>query len=346
MGEIRRGVSLYSLQDEYARKTMTLDQMFQELKGMGVQGIEVLTDQMIHGAPHPFPETVFMWKELMERYGFEAVCNDIFINSTLYRNRRLTLKEQEAMLRDEILCAQLLGFPMVRLVSDTNPLLVEPVLALAESCGVTMALEIHGGKSFRTVNTRNFNRIMRQLDSPHVGLILDTGIFCRCMPDIVRQYGLYYGVSPDVVTYIDRIFEEGSDPNQLYGPEDPHDHSQPFAFPDDLKALLKNKGDMQYAIFAAGYENTPFETVEDYLPWVKSIHGKFYEMTPEGVEPAVRFEELITWLGQKDWSGYICSEYEGNRSVLPGSNVDGVGQVRLHQQLLERCIAKKGDSHV
>ncbi len=338
MGSIQRGVSLYSFQDAYARKQMTLDEIFAALAEMGVRGIEVLSDQMIHGAPHPDDATVAAWRNRMARFGFESVANDIFINATLYRNRRLTLGEQLALLKAEILNAHRLGFPLVRLVSDTNPLLIEPALETAQKAGVAMALEVHGGKSFHTVNTENYIAVMKKLNTPLVGLILDTGIFCRRHPRVATEYALWQGLSPAVADYIDAIYDRGIDPNQIYGPRDPHDRSQTFPFPAELKALLKSPVDLQYATFAATYENTPFEKLDAYLPFVKSIHGKFYDMTPDCAEASVRFADLIDYLKAADWSGYICSEYEGNRFVLPGCAVNELEQVRRHQQLLKTCI--------
>ena len=41
-----------------------------------------------------------------------------------------------------------LGFPLVRLVSRTDPAVIRPVLPLAEKLGVSMAVEVHAGMSF------------------------------------------------------------------------------------------------------------------------------------------------------------------------------------------------------
>jgi sugar phosphate isomerase/epimerase len=340
MGKIKRGVSLYSLQDEYATKRMSLDEMFSALKGFGVEGIEVLSDQMIHGSPHPSKEIIANWKRLMDTYGFESVANDIFVNSTLYRNRRLTVKEQLKLLDDEIINSYNLGFNMVRLVSDTNPQLIEPSLKTAEKYNVTMALEIHAGKSFHTTNTQNYLSVMKELSSPYVGILLDTGIFCRRYPVIARKWHIAKGLTPAVAEYIDSIFESGKDPNQIYGPKDPHDRTTPIPFPDELKALFRSPLDTHYATFAAAYEDTPFEKLDEYLPYIKSIHGKFYEVTEDYKEETVRYEELIKYLQDKNWSGYICSEYEGNRFIEPDKDVDGLEQVRRHQEMLKTLIAR------
>jgi hypothetical protein len=336
MTSIKRGVSLYSLQDEYARKKLTMDEMFEELKKMGVSGIEVLSDQMIHGSPYPTEAVIQAWKNRMEKYGFESVSNDIFVNSTLYHNRRLTLKEQLAMLKTELINAHNLGFTLVRLVSDTKGELMEPALETAEKYNVTMALEIHGGKGFDTIPTKRFIDQMFKLNSKYVGIVLDCGLFCKKHPRVARDYHLYFGLNKEVADYIDAIYAQGSDPNQLYGTGD----ITKLKFPDDLKALFKSQIDEEYAIFAASYEDFPFSKLDPYMPYVKSIHGKCYEMMPECEEYSIRYRELIAYLTEKRWSGYICTEYEGNRFIIPSEEVDGMEQVRRHQEMLKKYIGK------
>jgi sugar phosphate isomerase/epimerase len=336
MSSIKRGVSLYSLQDEYARKKLILDEMFGKLKKMGVCGIEVLSDQMIHGSPYPTESVIQAWKNRMEKYGFESVSNDIFINSTLYHNRRLTSKEQLAMLKAELINAHNLGFTLVRLVSNTNADLMEPALETAEKCNVTMALEIHGALGFDTVSTRKFTDQMIKMNSKYVGIVLDCGLFCKNHPRVARNYHMHLGLNKEVADYIDAIYTRGSDPNQFFGIEN---ISEP-KFPDDLKALFKSPIDEEYAIMAASYEDVPFSNLDSYMPYVKSIHGKCYEMTPECEEYSIRYKELIDYLKAKDWSGYICTEYEGNRFIIPSEEVDGIEQVRRHQEMLKKYIGE------
>ena len=38
------------------------------------------------------------------------------------------------------------------------------------------------------------------------------------------------------------------------------------------------------------------------------------------------------------YSGWISSEYEGNRWIHDAMPVDSVGQVRLHQQMLKKLL--------
>lgn len=337
MINIKRGVSLYSLQDEYARKRMTLEDIFRALKDMGVEGVELISDQMIHGAPHPAPDTVAMWRGLMDKYGFDYVSNDIFINSTLYRNRKLTLKEQLALLEAELANARALGFGLVRLVSNTDARLIEPALAAAEKHDVTMALEIHAGMSLESPDTKAYLDQMLRLGSPYVGIVVDCGIFSQRMPRVSRRYFEGLGLSKDVADYIDSIFERGSDPYRFFTMGDIRGGA---SFPEELTAMFRSPIDIEYAHMSSGYENTPFSALDPYLAYVKSIHGKCYEMTEDCEEYSIDYPGFIRYLKEKKWSGYICTEYEGNRFVLIDRQVDSLEQVRRHQEMLKRHLGR------
>ena len=50
---IKSSVSLYSLQYEYLHGKMSLEDIVKFMKELNVEGIEILPDQMIPGAPTP-----------------------------------------------------------------------------------------------------------------------------------------------------------------------------------------------------------------------------------------------------------------------------------------------------
>ena len=55
MSNIKRSVSFYSLQDQYARGKMNLEDIFKFLKEIGAE-MEFISDQMLKGTPHPSEE--------------------------------------------------------------------------------------------------------------------------------------------------------------------------------------------------------------------------------------------------------------------------------------------------
>ena len=168
---IKKGVSLYSLQDAYGRGGLGLEGCIAAVEKMGAQGIEILSDQMIRGAASASEQTLAEFDAIMERHPLQRVSNDIFINSSLYKNRWLTTEEQVELLSADLRLTHRMGFPLVRLVSRTDPAVIRPVLPLAEKLGVSMAVEVHAGMSFDHPLTAAWIKEMKELDSPHVGLV-------------------------------------------------------------------------------------------------------------------------------------------------------------------------------
>jgi sugar phosphate isomerase/epimerase len=335
---IKRSVSMYSLQDEYVRGKMNLEAMFKELKSLGAD-LEFITDQMMHNSPFPREETLQEWDRLIEKYQVKPMCNDIFINTTLYKNRVLTDWEATDLLIHEIKLANRLGFPVVRLVSETPAEIIEPALKYAEKYNVVLALEIHAGMSFDNPKTKAFTDIMFRLNSKYLGLVVDTGIFCRRHPRVSKNYFLELGLNPEVAEYIDNVFAKGTDPIRYIGDGFYTGGEHGPKYPEDLVKLLKSHVDREYCLFSCGYENSDLSILDKYLPYIVHFHGKIYEMTEAG-EYSIDFEEIIAYLSKKNWSGYISTEYEGNRFALQGQDVDALSHVRRHQKLLKDLIEK------
>lgn len=333
MSNIKRAISFYSLQDQYVRGKINLEGIFKLLKELDA-GMEFISDQMMKGTPHPSEESLKQWDELINKYQVERVCNDIFINTCLYKNRTLTTKEATDALIEEIKLANRLGFKLIRLVSKTPAEIIEPALPYAEKYNVTLALEIHGGMSFDNPMTKAFVEVMKNLNSPYVGLVVDTGIFCRRHPRVATNYFRDLGANENVINYINNIFESGTDPKRYF---------EKFGgVPEELKSLIKNQQDFEYVLFSDGYEASDFSILDEYMPYIKHFHGKVYEMTEEGNEYSIPYDELIKYLHEKGYEGYIATEYEGNRFVLPTEEVKELEQVRRHQEMLKKYIAELG----
>ena len=73
MSSIKTCVSLYSLQDEFLNKRMTLKDIMHYVKEKGAQGVEILPDQMLKNAPDISQETVDEWHQLLAETGLKPV---------------------------------------------------------------------------------------------------------------------------------------------------------------------------------------------------------------------------------------------------------------------------------
>ncbi|QGF23424.1 sugar phosphate isomerase/epimerase family protein [Raineyella fluvialis] len=330
MNQIKTAVSLYSLQDSYARGRMDLAGALAFVADTGAQGVELISDQMITGTPFPTDETVATWRTALDASGLQPVCNDIFINSTIYRNRTLRVPEQVELLKRDLDVSKRLGFDLVRLVSDTSAEVTEAALPYAEQIGVTMALEIHAGMSFQGSLTREWIEMMKRVQSERLGLVIDFGIFCDRHPRISTDYFRSIGLTPAVADKVNDLYEANGDTRRIFGTSFGHGMN----FPEELTSLFRSPIDGEYAFFSTGYENTPLDVLDEYLPYTRHFHGKFYEMLPDGTEYSIDYPTILTRLNRLGYDGYIASEYEGNRFTPIDQPVDDQGQVRAHQAML------------
>ena len=329
MSKIKTCVSLYSLQNEYMTRKMSLEDIFRFMKDNSVDGVEFLPDQMMYNSPHPSEETLEEWDRLCETYGIKPVIADVFLNTNLYQNRTLTKKECVDLLIDEIKLAHRLGMKLIRLVSFTPAYVLEPLLPYCEKYDVKMALEIHAGLSFDKQKTKDYIAEMKRLDSPYVGLVIDTGIFCKRVPRVMENYCRALGTSEAPIELVNRMFEEGKDGRDVYGPDGD--------FIPELKALLKTDADYMFASFADGYENEPYTVLDDLMPYIFHVHFKLFEMTENG-EYSVDYKGILQYLHDHDYDGYVATEYEGNRWTAPGKPMQEKEQVIAHQKYIRECL--------
>ncbi len=329
MSKIKTCVSLYSLQNEYMSKRMSLEDIFRFMRDNSVDGVEFLPDQMMHGAPHPSAETLNEWDRLCKDYSVKPVISDAFLNTNLYNNRELTKKECVDLLIEEIKLAYRLGMNIIRLVSMTPGYVLEPLLPYCEKYDVKMALEIHAGLSFDKLKTKEYIAEMKRLNSPYIGLVIDTGIFCKRVPRVMENYCKNLGTSQAPIDFVNNLFAEGKDGRDLYGEDG--------KFVPELQSLLKSGPDHMYAHFADGYEQEPYTVLDDLMPYIFHIHFKLFEMTEDG-EYSVDYKGLLQYLHEHNYEGYVATEYEGNRWTLPEKPMVEKEQVIAHQKYIRDCL--------
>lgn len=329
---IKTAVSLYSLQDEFMNGRMSLEDIMEYLDDNQVQGFEILPDQMLHGTPHPTDETLAEWDRIMAKTKSKPVCDDVFLNTNLYNNRTLTEKECVDLLIDEIKLANRLGFKLIRLVSMVPSFVIEPLLPYAEKYDVAFALEIHAGMSFNEPATAKFIEEMKRVNSPYCGIVVDTGIFCHAIPRVFNDFNeKVLGVDRGVIDLFNAQFDKGLDGTHLI--------SRDRKMVPELEKFATPKN-MPYIMLADGYENTPLSALDDLIPYIKHFHFKLWEMTDEGIEYSIDYKKILQYLHDKGYDGYVATEYEGNRWILPGNPMVEKEQVAAHQKLLREAIAE------
>ncbi len=327
MAQIRRGVSLYSLQDSYAVGRLDLAAQLRLVAELGATGVETIGDQSFRATPFPTDETVSAWRAAVDAAGLELVCNDVLLDSAMYRNRTLRVPEQVELLKQQLDVSKRLGFPMIRITSDVSAVVTELALPYAERLGIVITAEIHGGMSFDEPRAASWVEMMKRAQSEYLGLTIDFGIFCDRHPRLPIAYFETLGVAPQVVAAVQQLWREHGDFHRYLVA---HDHR----FGPELSSLFRSPVDAEFCIFAGGYEDTPLEVLDEHREYIRHCHGKFFEMLPDGTEQAIDVPRILERLNQIGYDGYVCSEYEGNRFIPIGQDVDDQGQLRAHQRLL------------
>ncbi|MGT2513608.1 hypothetical protein ACVOMT_04530 [Sphingomonas panni] len=159
--------------------------------------------------------------------------------------------------------------------------------------------------------------------SDALGFLPDMGMFLAAFPPVWKERFIRNGVPQHIADYIvqaydDRVLSEYVILNVR-----------------DMGGTGPALGMAETLRHNAAYEP---KRMLDYMHRIHHIHGKFYQMDADLVEPSIPYDKIVGVLKQGGYDGYICSEYEGNRWIEDAHEVDSVEQVRRHQEMLKALI--------
>ncbi|WP_241038565.1 C-glycoside deglycosidase beta subunit domain-containing protein [Blastococcus litoris] len=185
-GGLKFGVSTYSYTGDIYT-LMTLEDVLADVADLGATGIEILGEGNIPGYPAPDAAWVDTWHGLLDRYGLTATNYGSWIDTTMWRDRDLTVDEGAAQLQLDLRLAAQLGFTSVRpkfgVTSwelDPHPIwegVVERSLDLAADLDVVICPEIHAPTPIKHRATQGYVDFIERTGTKHFKLLIDTGIF-------------------------------------------------------------------------------------------------------------------------------------------------------------------------
>jgi sugar phosphate isomerase/epimerase len=324
--DIKRGVSLYSYQEEVFLRKMNLEDAVRVSAEMGARGIEVIPEQSFDSFPNLSDAEIAGWHALHEKYGTTPTAYDMFIDLKRRPDRVMTIDEGvESIIRD-IKLANRLGCTAMRVIVNTPPEVFERAAPYAEEYNVRLGVEIHSPMRLDHRWIQQFLDVIHKVDSRYLGIVPDMGIFVREFPRVVSERFKRDGATPELVDYIVKIY---------------NDH------PDDMETLSRevawrggNALDVAFANNVVGYNYVEPETIVPHIPYIVHIHAKFYEMVGDEREYSIPYEEVVPLLIAGGYDGYLSSEYEGNRHIQDVEPVDSVQQVRHQQAMLARLLGE------
>ncbi len=332
---IKRGVSLYSFQEEYYLRKMSLEQIIAACAKLDIPGVEIIGDQMIPRYPNISEDFYKQWHSWLDKYGRTPVCLDMFLDWNKYKGRVMTDDERVESVTRDIVCANKLGCTVIRVIHDVQPEILEKLAPTAEKYNVKLALEIHAPSYYDSPFEQDLMKMFDRVQSPYLCFTLDLGVFFKKLPRIVVDRFLREGMKPEIVAYLEEAYNTFTLPrsNELSVVNE--------ELPKKILAMGGREEDIYWAFMGTHMIYADPRKMLPYLKYTSHIHGKFYEMVDETTEYSIPYDEIIPLLIEGCYNGYIDSEYEGNRWIQDAFEVDSTEQVRRHQVMLNKLLGEE-----
>ncbi|QZH73896.1 MAG: TIM barrel protein [Erythrobacter sp.] len=324
---IKRGVSLYSFQNDTFQQKMDLEDCIRTCAEMGARGIEVIGEQTFWGWPECGVEDAAIdnWHHLIAKYDCVPVSHDYMLDYKRYKGRIMPFDEQVASVRNDIDFGARLGVPYIRSLVSIDPDVLVAAAPYAEEKGIKLLTEVHAPLHFDHPWILRMAEAFEKSGSPALGFLPDMGMFLHAFPPVWRAKFERMGVRKDVADYIVKAYEDRVlSEYVILGVREMGGEGPALAMAETLR------------------HNAAFEPKRmlDHMDRIHNIHGKFYEMTADYVEPSIPYDQIVAVLNQGGYDGYICSEYEGNRWIEDFEEPDSVEQVRRQQVMLARLLGE------
>jgi sugar phosphate isomerase/epimerase len=326
-GRVKRSVTFYCYQDEYKLGEMNLEDCIAAVADLGADGIEILGEESVPDFPSPSDQFIEHWHSLMTKYNTKPVCYDAFLEMKLRSNQPMTMDESVDMVVRDLKLAKSLGFKSVRALRATPPEVMERALPYLEKYDMNLAVEIHSSASIKGGFADRYIDLFQRTNSERLGLVPDMSLFTKKIPRIQQAWFLRNGAQPSVVEYVSKAYEDNVPAAKAL---------------EQVMKMSPNKMDLKWANDAYNHGPITNEPKDILLlmPYAIHVHAKFYEVTEDYKDLNIPYDEIMPLLLQSGYTGYISSEYEGQRYVDDAFHPESVEQVRRQQVMLRRLLGE------
>lgn len=322
---IKRGVSLYSFQEEMFLGQMSVEDCVAFAASIGATGIEILPEQNMPTFPDLSDAQVAEWQDMVARHGCHFTAYDMFLDTKRRKDRLMTDDEQvESIVRDLRLCHRL-GIRNMRVLVFVRPDILGRCVPVAEELDIHMGVEVHAPWHIEHAWILRTIEEADRLGTRHLGILPDMGIFMKHYPPAFRARFERQGARPEVAQFI----------------VDQHE-AKIMAEYTIYEVAVKMQGNKAEVAMAETLRHAPYANprrLAEYAPYFRHIQAKFYEMNEDCTDPSIAYAEVIDTLVGCGWEGTLSSEYEGNRWIQDAQAVDSREQVRRQHVMFERLIA-------
>lgn len=326
MSNIKLATSLFSYAYEWNSGKFTLEDVIAETRKRDLgTGLEIIGFQSLRGFPYIFDETVKEVKYLLDKYAFQPVALDANIDVGIKRHQKMSTDETVEYIKPQIIAAQKLGFPILRVQTTAPAEVYKKLVPFAEKANVIMGVELHTPYSVDHPSVIKMLEMFQEMDSHVLGFVPDMGTCMRAIPDALLSSFKSYGVTDDMIAITKEIWQKDIPTPQKFG--------ELAGKVGALGATPPQIGRLNMAFSMNGRQ--PVELWKDIIPWTVHLHGKFYGFDANGDEPSIDYEAIFKVFTEGGYDGYISSEYEGSAFT---DEFDAFDMVEMQHKLFKKCL--------
>jgi hypothetical protein len=321
------GVTLFSFTNEWQQRLYTLEEMVARVAEMGLgPGVEVVGFQSFRSFPDVPDEEAKRFRALLDKHGLIPSCLGANIDMGRRKDRLMSDDEIYDYARRQLISTQKLGFNVVRLQSSVGVRTLERILPLAETYQIQLAIELHSPLNIYHPEVIEMRQAFDRLGSPYLGFIPDFSTTMTSVPEghwnNLRRAGAPEGLIETA--------------KEIWKTDDPI----PVKFGALAEASARFKASPavsgQMPLVMTMFGHAPVETWREILPYARHIHGKYYEVNADGVEPSIPYPALMALLKREGYQGTISAEWEGQAFT---EEPIGFQQVAAWHAMCERLLA-------
>jgi len=334
--KIKLGVCTYSYNGDLQQRRMTLENCVTDMADFGAEGIEFLAEALVPDYPNPSDKWIESWFGLLDKYKIKPVCYTGFLDTRLYKNRAMNAQELADRIERDFKLANRMGLKIFRGMGsswdhalDLPPGSVwakagvkmedcfDKMLPLMDKYDITIAGEIHSPERLSSDLMKRLVDYIDRKKTQRIGLCVDMGIFQDRIRRNTAQNVIAQGGRQNIVDFIIKSFEENVPQEKILA-----EVEKMGGNPVELR--LAGPSGIYHGSYNSANRNKP-EELAKYIPYIKHLHGKFWEMGEDLKEYSIPYDKVIPVLIKGGYDGFMCSEYEGNRDVFQA-------QIQLRRQ--------------
>jgi len=320
------GVTLYSFTNEWVVKAFTLEELLatvvQNNLGPAVEVVGFQSFRSYPDVPQDFA-TRFCYE--LDRNGLIPSCLGANMDFGRRPGMLMTDEEKIEYLQRQIDSAVRLGFPVLRLQTSVGTKILEKFVPLLERANLHMGFELHAPLSMDNPEVIEFRETFDRLQTPSLGFIPDFSTSMTSIPEGIwqelRELGLPEALisdAKDVWVHTDAIPDKFKGIAGLV---------QKYNVPSELIGKLNGTMTM--------FGHMLPENWREIMPYVRHIHGKFYHVNEEGIEPSIPYPRLMQVLLDVGYTGTISAEWEGHSYTREPL---ALGEVKAWRRMCNRLL--------